>query len=522
MHRRSALFRLALLPSLPWTLSACGGASSSANSAEANRVRAAIGHINTLAPQWLQRTGVPGLSIAVVYRGQTWHAAGYGLRRSDGGEGVDADTVFQLASISKPIAATVMAAQMHSANGLSWDTPMAELMPGFELRYPDPQTLAQLTLGDLFAHRSGLPDHAGDMLEDLGYTRAEILQRLRFARLNAYGGYDYTNFGLTAAAQAVADAAGQDWAQLSQASLYQVLGMHNTSSRFADFAGQSNRAWGHIQTGVNYDNYGAFPAQYAVQNPPRQPDAQSPAGGVSASAQDIAQWMKLILAGGKWQGRQLLSATALQNALTPRPGGNYGYGFNIGADPYGHASISHSGAFILGASTAFILWPEMQLGIAVLTNAQPRGLAEALALSFGERAWGEVADGESGRDWLAAMQPKMHDLYKPLGSLAKQQPPASPSAAQPLSAYTGRYSNDYWGEASITITPDGDALKLILGAAHITYELRHWDGDTFVFSPKGESVSPGSVSALEFGINQLQIELFHEDLANGVFQRIGA
>ena len=69
--------------------------------------------------------------------------------------------------------------------------------------------------------------------------------------------------------------------------------------------------------------------------------------------------------------------------MTARPGGAYGYGFNVGPDPHGHASVSHSGAFLLGAHTAFILWPQAGLGITVLTNAQPRGLAEAIALAFG-------------------------------------------------------------------------------------------------------------------------------------------
>ena len=60
--------------------------------------------------------------------------------------------------------------------------------------------------------------------------------------------------------------------------------MGRTSSRFADFAARANRAWGHVQVDISYDTYGALPARYVVQQPPRQPDAQSPAGGVSSSA----------------------------------------------------------------------------------------------------------------------------------------------------------------------------------------------------------------------------------------------
>jgi hypothetical protein len=41
---------------------------------------------------------------------------------------------------------------------------------------------SQITLRDMFAHRSGLPEHAGDLLEDIGWDRAAILHRLRRRR----------------------------------------------------------------------------------------------------------------------------------------------------------------------------------------------------------------------------------------------------------------------------------------------------------------------------------------------------
>jgi len=520
MLRRSALLHLGLWPGLPWALAACGGSQAPADGVDDADVHRAVQRLDALVPEWLQRTGVPGAAVAVVYRGETLHARGHGLRRVDEGAGVDADTVFQLASVSKSMAATVMAAHMRAdaVAPVDWDTPIQRLMPGFALAYPDAATNARLTLGDLFAHRSGLPDHAGDVLEDLGRARADILRRLREVRLNAYGSYAYTNFGLTAAAQAMADARGVDWAGLCEQALYRPLGMGRTSSRFADFAARANRAWGHVQADVDDESYGGFPVRYLVQEPPRQPDAQSPAGGVSASAADMAQWMKLVLAQGRWQGRELLDAGALQAAMTARPGGNYGYGFNVGPDPHGHASVSHSGAFILGAATAFILWPQAGLGIAVLTNAQPRGLAEAIALSFGEQAWGDAAQG-AGTDWLAAMQEKMRGLYQPQGQFAGRQPPAAPVPPQPLAGYAGRYASAYWGEALVGLAPGGAALQLTLGPAEVRYPLRHWDGDLFVFSPRGESAAPGSVSAVRFEPGGMQIEFFDQDLAHGRFAR---
>ncbi|WP_293224882.1 serine hydrolase [Ottowia sp.] len=510
-------------------LSACGGDGDMSPAPNADTVKQSTVLLDTLVPQWLARTGVPGAAVSVVFEGKTVYAKGFGLRRVDEAAPVDADTVFQIASVSKPVGATVMAVHMPGADGaagtpaIDWNTPIQRLLPDFRLAYPDPADNARLTLGELYAHRSGLPDHAGDVLEDMGYTRADILQRLRWVALKPYGSYDYTNFGLTAAAQAMAQAQGTDWATLSAQSLYRPLGMAHTSSRFADFAAQANRAWGHVQEGVSHASYGAQPAHYIVQQPPRQPDAQSPAGGVSSSVADMAQWMKLVLAQGQWQGRQLASGAALQAAMTARPGGKYGYGFNVGPDPMGHASVSHSGAFVMGAATSFILWPQAQLGITVLTNAQPRGLAEAIALVFGERAWGDVApDAPVGDHWLLAMQEMMHNLYQAQGRLAGQAPPAQPAPPQALAAYAGAYGNAYFGAAQIALNAAGDGLDLLIGPANVRYALRHWDGDTFVFEPRGESAAPGSVSAVDFTPGQMQIELYSEDILHGRFTRLNA
>lgn len=511
MYPPFSLLRLGALAGLACALCACGG------TAAPGAVRQAAASLDTLVPQWMARTGVPGVAVAVVYRGETLYARGFGVRRVDGDAPVDADTVFQLASLSKSVGATVMAGQMQGGtSAIGWSTPVQHLLPGFALGYADAQDNARLTLGDLYAHRSGLPDHAGDLLEDLGHTRAEVLQRLRHAALNPYGSYAYTNFGLTAAAEAMAQARGVDWATLSAQTLYQPLGMARTSSRYADFAARENRAWGHVQVGISAASYGAAPA--------RQPDAQSPAGGVSASAADMARWMALVLAQGRWQGRQLADAAALQAAMTARPGGAYGYGFNVGPDPHGHPSVSHSGAFLLGAHTAFILWPQADLGITVLTNAQPRGLAEAIALAFGEQALGDAAPGVPSADWLAVMQEKMRGLYRPLGALAGQPPPAAPLPPQPLAQYAGRYASAYYGAAEVQRS--GDALDLVLGPAQMRYRLRHWSGDQFVFTPEGESAPPGSVSAVQFSLDgghravQMQIEYFGEDTARGLFARV--
>ena len=134
---------------------------------------------------------------------------------------------------------------------ISWDTPIVDKLPWFALS--DPAVTKMVTVGDMYSHRSGLPDHAGDLLEDLGYDRRQVLDKLRDFPLDPFRiSYAYTNFGLTAGAEAVAASAGESWEDLSQDVLYKPLGMASTSSRFDEYLARPDRAVGHIHVDGKY------------------------------------------------------------------------------------------------------------------------------------------------------------------------------------------------------------------------------------------------------------------------------
>jgi CubicO group peptidase (beta-lactamase class C family) len=472
------------------------------------QIDAAIARLDELATEMLRRTRIPGLAIAVVRDGRTVYAAGFGVRRAATADTVDADTVFQIASLSKSISATVIAHQV-GLGVVAWDTPVVAHLPWFALS--DEWVTRHVTIADMYAHRSGLPDHAGDDLEDLGYDREQVLRRLRLLKLHSFrDDYAYTNFGLTAAAEAVAVASHTDWASLSEQALYAPLGMSRTSSRFSDFIDRANHAVGHMRVGD------AFEPKYQ-----RQPDAQSPAGGVSSSARDMARWMALVLQGGMYEGRRIVPADALLPAMTAEivsahsatpdaRAGFYGYGFGVGILPSGRVSLSHSGAFNLGAATNYLLIPSLNLGIVVLSNAQPLGAAETLDMDFADL----VQFGAITRDWLAAYGALFAPMLAPMGSLAGKPPPEHSAPARPLQAYTGSYGNDYFGDAMVA--QHGDALALRLGPDRMEHALRHWDGDVFTYAPTSENATEGSVSKVTFTVGatgqatQLDIELYQD------------
>src|SRR5881396_470463 len=195
------------------------------------QVTHAVQEIEKLAQRKIQENAVPGVGLAVVFQDKVVYAKGFGVRDVNTKTPVDADTVFQLASVSKPIGSTVVA-ELVGEGKISWDSKLSVFDPGFAMF--DPWVTRQITIRDMYSHRSGLPDHAGDLLEDLGFTRAEILHRLRYQHPDSSfrSHYAYTNFGMTEAAVAAAKANGAEWEALCQEKLFKPLGMISTSSRY--------------------------------------------------------------------------------------------------------------------------------------------------------------------------------------------------------------------------------------------------------------------------------------------------
>ena len=239
------------------------------------RLQSAIGKVDELAKQTLTQSGIPGIAIAVVHHDRVIYQQGFGVREAGQPLPIDADTVFQVASVSKPITSTILAALV-GQRLIAWDDRIIDHDPGFRLY--DPFVTRELTLRDLLCHRSGLPDHCGDWLEDLGYGRDEILKRLRFQppASSFRSQYAYTNYGFSEAACAAAKARGTSWEELAERTLFAPLGMKSTSYRFADYAKAPNRALLHVKVDGHW-----------IPKNMRRPDAQAPAGGCSTTLNDL-------------------------------------------------------------------------------------------------------------------------------------------------------------------------------------------------------------------------------------------
>jgi CubicO group peptidase (beta-lactamase class C family) len=451
------------------------------------RVNAALAQLDPYIRSAMDKTKVPGAAVAVIYNDQVVFLRGYGIRKVGEPAKIDPDTVFEIASVSKPLASTILASLVGQEK-IRWDDRIADLKSGFQLS--SPETTREVSIRDFLSHRSGLATASGDFLEGLGYSRPQILHRMRYLPLPGTfrKTYAYSNFGYTTAGIAAATKIGKPWETIADEQLYAPLGMTSTSSRFSDYQNRANKAALHI-----------FLNGQPVNRFVRDADAESPAGGVSSSARDLAQWVRLQLDGGKWNGKQLIDADALAETHKPqvcRVAANpekptecpdsqyYGLGWNVGTDGEGHGQFSHSGAFFLGASTAVYIIPEEHIGVLALTNSLPVGLPESICLTFLDY----LHYGKQRRDYLPliahAMDQMIAETQTESANYATLPLPNHPAAARPLTAYIGTYTNEYFGTLEIALEDKRLILRLPPRGSY--YELSHWDADTFSYYFSGE------------------------------------
>ncbi len=447
------------------------------------KVDRAVARLNGFVEDAMAQTGLPGMAVAVVYRDEVLYAKGFGVKEVGKPGKVTPDTVFQVASVSKPLASTVIAG-VAGWKVFAWTDPVIKYNEDFALN--DDYVTRNATFADLLSHRSGLRTGAGDLLEDLGFDREYILSHLNQQPLDAFrSSYHYSNFGFTEAGQAAADAMNTTWEELADRILFSKLGMASSSYRLADYEKAADRAVLHVPVGDRQ-----WAAKYR-----RDPDAEAPAGGASSTVRDLAQWLRLQLGNGTYEGKPVIDAAALQTTHVPHsvsgpasaPAARsrfYGLGWNVSYDDEGRVQLGHSGAFNLGAATAVSMLPGEQLAIVSLTNGRPQGIPEAVNADFMDTA----QDGGPTVDWLtfiAGIFRQQDEADKPEVDYTKVPP--SPAPAGTNRRYTGTYGNSYYGP--LVVFEEGGALAMRIGPEdrQTTFALTHFDGDTFSFESIGEN-----------------------------------
>ncbi|WP_182348237.1 serine hydrolase domain-containing protein [Tomitella gaofuii] len=478
------------------------------------RIDDAVGRLDAVAAEAMRNPDVTGMAVAVVHDGTVVFERGYGARTpparatapaagkpgsgsSDAdGARVDANTVFPLGALSTPVAATVVATQL--TEGRTWSTPVRALMPQFAVA--DPYVTAHATLGDLFTGMAGLPEDAAISAAHIGVDRQTMLDGLESLPLDGFRTTARPGaLGPTIAGEAVARAAGTDWATLSSRSLFHRLGMDSTSYRAQDFAARTD---GSAPVLVGADG--------TVTSVDRAwSDAVAPARGLTSSAHDMAQWMRLLLSGGMHQGVRVIPAEPLAAALSPQAvatatatateaadaidarGVARGYGFGVTDSAAGRVVITGGGT--AGPDAAVTLIPSAGVGIVTLTNGvstseRPVAAAQAVNAAFADL----VQFGEVQRDWAAWFtRSAPADEAAPPGTVAPPGASAPPNGKAPLPAFDGVYTNPFYGEA--TVRTSNDTTTLTVGPGRKTFRMTRTGDTTFAVAP-ADAAAPGAAA----------------------------
>lgn len=440
----------------------------------------------------MKQYNVPGASVAVV-EGDRVFAKGYGIRSVNKPEPVDENTLFMLASNSKPFTAALIAI-MVDRKKIDWNDHVIDYLPEFVLK--DQYATRMCTPKDLLAHRTGLPAFEGDNLEALGFDRAESFRRFRYIEpaCSFRERANYSNPGFVTAGLLAARLGGDSYENLIKKELFQPLSMTRSGVTADDYKKDDNVSDAHVplpggvSKSVAWDNSDTF----------------GPAGCLNSTARDMAQWVQMQLNGGMIDGKQLISADSINEMHTPamvdKPGfaemppidARCGLAFTPGWGIYhykGHEVLEKGGART-GVRTTVVLVPAKKLGIVVLANQNLTVLPEAIRAYLLDKM---VAPSDS--DLQAAIAETNRKVIKLFAPMFEPKPPAKPTTSPtlPLRGYTGDYVSEMYGPVKIFL--DGDKLRWQAGPAKITGPLTHIGYDTFEFAwPPGRISLPEEVT----------------------------
>lgn len=276
----------------------------------------------------------------------------------------EADTVFLLASISKPVTATALMLLVERGK-VSLDDPASRYLP--ELRGKERESIR---VRDLLTHTSGLPDMLPQNTE-LRRAHAPLSEFVKqtFTTPLLYPprtDFRYQSMGTLLAAEIVERVSGRPLREFEKEEIFKPLGMKDSS---LGMGGRriEDTAWCQTGKGPDVDRFGP--------NSPYWRDMGHPWGGMHSTTTDLAVLLQTFLNGGQYQGYRLLSPTTVarmtsdQNKAIGKP---WGLGWGLATSPvwayFGELvspqTFGHSGA------TGTVAWadPVNKLVTVILTT----------------------------------------------------------------------------------------------------------------------------------------------------------
>jgi CubicO group peptidase (beta-lactamase class C family) len=434
--------------------------------------------IDAYAQKTQAEWNVPGMAIAIVKDDKDVFAKGYGVRAIGKPERVDENTLFAIASNSKAFTTAALAILVDEGK-LKWDDKVSQYLPEFQLS--DPYVTRELTVRDLVTHRSGLDTFSGDLLwYETTYSTDEILRRVRYLKPKSSfrSQFGYQNLMFAAAGKIIEKVSGKSWSEFVTERILQPIGMTRTTTSVKNlkdnYAAPHNESGGKGLRVLHHGNV----------------DSADAAAALNSSAADVARWLRLQLARGTFEGKQIYShqrAGEMWAAVTPLNVNPFpakdaptklfsavGMGWFLN-DYRGRKVVSHGGG-LDGMISQTAMMPEENLGLVVLTNS------ESPVNTIMQNKIFDVFLDAPKRDWSAerlksAQERKAREAEADKKLVAARAANTKPSL--PLSNYAGTYSGELYGDATVT-EENGRLVLRLIPAPNFVADLEHWHYDTFL------------------------------------------
>jgi uncharacterized protein YbbC (DUF1343 family)/CubicO group peptidase (beta-lactamase class C family) len=275
--------------------------------------------IDVVVTRAIEQDNLPGAVVLILHRGQVVFRKAYGSRSKQPTQvPMTPDTVFDLASLTKPIATATSVLILVEQGKLRFSDRVAQYLPAF-----GQNGKSRITVEQLLLHTSGLI--ADNPVTDYLEGRTKSLEHIYELRLEAEPGarFRYSDMGYIVLGEVVAQVAGVPLDEFSQKHIFSPLGMSDTGFRPAgkqrERAAPANLRDGRWIAGEVHD--------------PRAFHLGGVAGhaGLFSTADDLAVYAAMVLGNGETKGQRILSPLAVRMMTTPRPvpGGLRSYGWDV-------------------------------------------------------------------------------------------------------------------------------------------------------------------------------------------------
>jgi CubicO group peptidase (beta-lactamase class C family) len=421
----------------------------------------------------MTRFNVPGVSIAVIRDQQIHWAKGYGVADVSTGAPVNTETMFQAASISKPVAA--MGVLRAVQDGLfTLDTDINKILTSWKLDGGEFTKERPVTPRMLTSHTSGLGDGFGfpgynptdsmpTVVQILGGHRHSNVGVL-FMERAPMSLMEYSGGGVTLMQQALSDARKRPFAEILRDDVLRPLGMtRSTFEQPLPASFDQNAARAHSGQGKEMG------AKWHVY-------PEMAAAGLWTTPSDLARFMIEVQRASSGQSNRVLSRATVNEMLSPVGVGDYAVGFSISKIGQGWY-FSHGGAN-WGFRATIIAHKVKGYGLAIMTNADQGG---AVASELSRRI-------QRAYEWDSFAEPAPRGYRPPV---ARTEITVAESV---LRSYVGEYQMT--PQLSLTVTledgrlqaqPTGQSKATLYAEAQDKFFLRVTNAQvTFTRAPSGE------------------------------------